>query len=347
MAEQVYGQISTDSEAPSAIITGTTLNPGTIYGNGATAQDLLDNGPKNELFLYADQTVTFKVKTNREMQIGLKAPLQGQGTAFELKVNDAVVVAAKDINTSVDMFYPLVGNTTNVTEYTVSVKNTGNGILSVTDLKICDDPGAAFVPLNIDNVKQILLDAGVENDEVPVADGWVLEESNWYYYRNGEKLTAQWLKDGAWYYLDVEGVMVTGWAKTDGKWYYFNDYGAMQTGWKYVDGKWYYLKSEMKTGWQYVGGIWYYLGTDGAMRTGWQYVGGVWYYLNSNGAMQTGWQNIGGKWYYLASNGAMQTGWIRQAGKWYYLNPTGEMVTGEQTIGGKSYSFDANGVWIA
>ena len=163
-ADQVYAAISTDSEAPAAVIT----YPADIYGTNATAQDLLDNGPKNELYLYKNQTLTFNVSTKRTMQIGLKAPA-GQTTVeakttvgsttstVDLINNDTGVVVADTISSTVDMFYTLVGTPAGSdTTYTVKIKNTGSNILSVTLLKICDDPNAAFVPLTIEDIETIL-----------------------------------------------------------------------------------------------------------------------------------------------------------------------------------------------
>ena len=71
-------------------------------------------------------------------------------------------------------------------------------------------------------------------------DGWVKENTSWFYLKDGVKATG-WVKDnGTWYYLNAEGVMQTGWVKDNGTWYYLNGSGAMQTGWYQVGGKWYY-----------------------------------------------------------------------------------------------------------
>ena len=165
MPEQVYGEISADTEAPiEAVILDNNTN---AYAGETNAQTLLDKGPKNELFLYKNQTLTFKVTTNREMQIGLKAPVAG--TSYTLKVDGKVVGTAKTaLNTSVDMFYT-VAEKANVNEkgrtLLVSITNTGDKILSVTDLKICDDPSFAFAPLTVDDIAAAM---GVaEEPEVP------------------------------------------------------------------------------------------------------------------------------------------------------------------------------------
>lgn len=119
----------------------------------ATIQDLLDNGPKNELFLFAGQTLTFKVTTSRAMQIGLKAPCGATGYTVAV---DGETVKSGTISTSTDMFYAL-GNTTGTEKtYTITITNSGSNILSVTDLKICDDPNAAFEALTSEDIELAL-----------------------------------------------------------------------------------------------------------------------------------------------------------------------------------------------
>lgn len=164
LAEQVYGTISTDSEKPTAIITSTE----DIYGDGATALDLLQNGPKNELFLYPGQALTFRVTTSRSMQIGLKAPRAATGYSLQYAVGSTVTPVATNapLATSVDMFYALNNPIGTENTYTVTVTNTGSDILSVTDLKICDDPNAAFAPVTVETIEQLLKDAGLSNAEV-------------------------------------------------------------------------------------------------------------------------------------------------------------------------------------
>ncbi len=157
--KEMVSQVYDAAAGASALITDESVT----YGSEETIQDLLDNGPKNELFLYAGQTLTFNVKTDRAMQIGLKAPRNA--TAYTLKYDSTTVASNKALNTSVDMFYELDNPIGTERTYTVSVTNTGSDILSVTDLKICDDPNAAFVPLTVDDIEYILTQAGVGGQE--------------------------------------------------------------------------------------------------------------------------------------------------------------------------------------
>ena len=53
-------------------------------------------------------------------------------------------------------------------QQTITIKNTGNNILSVTKLKVCDDPNA-LQPLSVDSVVSALYEAGLKDPEQPTA----------------------------------------------------------------------------------------------------------------------------------------------------------------------------------
>lgn len=187
IAKQVYAGISDDSEAPAAVITDIKA----IYGNDATARDLLDNGPKNELYLWPGQSLTFNVSTDRVMQLGLKAPTGNVNVDLTVDTvvnNDAGekietlsknTTSTKSLATTVDMFYE-IADAVDLTEQTyvdnkaVSVTHTvtitvNSGLLSVTKLKICDDPNAAFVALTQEDIENALLGIyGLTDDKTPV-----------------------------------------------------------------------------------------------------------------------------------------------------------------------------------
>lgn len=99
-----------------AVITDANLNTTT-----ENVQDLLDKGPKNELYLRENQAVTFKVKQN--VQIGLKA-LNGTVTYSMNNGED------QTLTSSTDMFYEAGSGTITITN-----KSEGNAILSVTKVK--------------------------------------------------------------------------------------------------------------------------------------------------------------------------------------------------------------------
>lgn len=172
MCDQVYNAI----DGASAIITSESVD----YANSSTLQDLLDNGPKNELYLWAGQKLTFSVTSSRALQIGLKAPAGETSYSLSYTVDGTTKAVADTTMTSTeDLFYALGNDIGTEQTYTITVTNNGANILSVTDLKICDDPSAAFAPLQEADIRNILLAAGYvdpdatdepEEPVVPTAD---------------------------------------------------------------------------------------------------------------------------------------------------------------------------------
>lgn len=159
MAGQVYNGNSIGDNSAIVIDANASTYP---TDNADYAQDLLDNGPKNELYLYGGQTLVFKVTTNRVMQLGLKAPTDTAN--FKLTVDGTE--QTKSLSTCVDMFYEIAGKADTETTHTVTIRNTGGKVLSVTLLKICDDPNAAFVPLTQDDIEGALLGIyGISREE--------------------------------------------------------------------------------------------------------------------------------------------------------------------------------------
>ena len=106
-----------------------------------------------------------------------------------------------------------------------------------------------------------ILNSNTEVKLVIRQENWVLTESGWEYYENGQK--------------------AVGWKEISGEWYYFNKNAIMQTGWVFVNSHWYYMNE------------------SGAMETGWVFVNSHWYYMDQWGAMQTGWVSVNGHWYYI------------------------------------------------
>lgn len=90
----------------------------------AQVKDLLDNGPKNELYLWPGQTVTFKLNAGITAQIGMHTV---QGNSVQYSVNDI----SGTMNSSTDMFYHTVSD-----EVTISANENNSGALSITLLKI-------------------------------------------------------------------------------------------------------------------------------------------------------------------------------------------------------------------
>lgn len=125
--------------------------------------DLLDNGPKNEIYLQPQQSLTFSINTTRVAQIGLKA--LNVGTTCTIKVGDEILEGwdGKSLNSSTDMFYKVLDkNPARTSAQSITITNTGSGILSITKLKICDDPNATLGTLTAEDLIPALVSLGFE-----------------------------------------------------------------------------------------------------------------------------------------------------------------------------------------
>lgn len=103
----------------------------TLFIDGAAEANITaykNYGPNNEVYLSNGQAITFTVPKNAKIasiQIGAKAP---DGSAAKMVVNNG---EAKDIQSATEMFYEIGTEGKNFT-----IANKGNGILSLTNLKI-------------------------------------------------------------------------------------------------------------------------------------------------------------------------------------------------------------------
>ena len=153
VGEQVYKDITAEAGTQSvqAVLT--------VNGDKLTEEqqkDLYENGPKNEVYLAKGSTLTFTVNTRREVQLGLK----GVNGAATCSINDGT---NKNVS-SVDMFYTIKNKDSRTDDTTITIQNTGNTILSVTKLKVCDDPNA-IQPLSVDSVVSALYAVGLKDPE--------------------------------------------------------------------------------------------------------------------------------------------------------------------------------------
>lgn len=159
-ANQIAENVISQVYAASNSTTGAVIMSNNAKLSTTDVQDLLDNGPKNEIYLQPNQALTFKVTTNRVVQIGLKA--LNQATTYTITGKDT----NQTLNASTDMFYEVKGKTDDATEQTITITNTGNGILSITELKICDDPNATLGELTAEDLIPALVSLGYEVEPV-------------------------------------------------------------------------------------------------------------------------------------------------------------------------------------
>ena len=205
-----------------------------------------------------------------------------------------------------------------------------------------------------------------KNVEIPSnsTPGWLLKEGDWYYYDlNGTRASGWRYIGNVWYYFNGDNISKPGvMSKSthqliNGNMFVFDASGAMQTGWILEPEGWYYADGSgaLANGWRYVNGAWYYL--DGSntehpylmLNNTKKTIAGCDYYFVNGGAMRTGWILEPEGWYYADGSGALANGWRYVNGAWHYLDGNNEeypglMVSGQdKVIAGEKYSFNPNG----
>lgn len=163
-ANQIAENVISQVHAASNSTTGAVITSDNASFSNTELQDLLDNGPKNEIYLQPNQALTFKITTNREVQVGLKA--LNQATGYEIKVGEQSVASNVNFSASTDMFYTVLNKAENETEQTITITNKGEGILSITKLKVCDDPNATLGELTAEDLIPALVSLGYEAEPV-------------------------------------------------------------------------------------------------------------------------------------------------------------------------------------
>lgn len=153
VGEQVYKDLTNDGTVASAMI---TVND---QFSAADQKALYENGPKNEVYLAKNASLTLSFETAREVQLGLKG-VNGNTTCSITKIG------TKEVSTT-DMFYTIKNKGVEGVQ-TITIQNTVDHILSVTKLKVCDDPNA-LQPLSVDSVVSALYAAGLKDPEQPTA----------------------------------------------------------------------------------------------------------------------------------------------------------------------------------
>lgn len=120
---------------------------------------LLDNGPKNELYLAKNQSVVFSLK--KAAQIGIKG-VNGN-TTYDMAIDDSTVKSGESVGTA-DMFYPVKAGT-------VVITNKGDNLLSITKIKAFNvaDATSLFAPLTEESLTAALVGLGYEKAPEPTA----------------------------------------------------------------------------------------------------------------------------------------------------------------------------------
>lgn len=101
---------------------------------GATLEKYEKEGPKNEVYLNAGDAIAFKVdgyQDGMKVMVGLSAPAKGQN-AGQVTMSSGNAKAPTAVNSAVDMYYNVTPNA----DGCVVIKNTGNSLISVTNVKV-------------------------------------------------------------------------------------------------------------------------------------------------------------------------------------------------------------------
>ncbi len=153
--EQVYTASEQDKIVSAVVV---DQNSDSIYSEN-DLQDLLDNGSKNELYLYRNQSLVMKL--NSAAQIGLKGV---NGIASYSVSGGTINGKTVDKVSTTDMFYP-------ITAGTVTITNTSDVVLSITKLKVCGgvSPTSLFAPLTEESLTAALVSLGYEKAPDPTA----------------------------------------------------------------------------------------------------------------------------------------------------------------------------------
>lgn len=147
-AEQIAKNTLSQVYSKAGTTTGAVVLSSSSYEDG-DAQDLLDNGPKNELYLRAGESVVFRV--DGSAQVGLKA--------LNADVNYTVNDNEADLTSSTDMYYKVEGSR-------VTITNNSGGILAITKVKVLGGAGT-FAALTEADLMPALMSLGFTAEETP------------------------------------------------------------------------------------------------------------------------------------------------------------------------------------
>ena len=149
--DQLMSQISNGIlfiDGADKIPTVNKKDDGSLGGIYETAFDAYKaNGPKNEIYLSQGQSIAFTVMNYQALknegakfQIGLSAPDKNKNTATVSGVSQTT------ISSQLDMYYDLVPNKVENGAATFIIKNEGQNLISVTDLKVSGSANKLTLP---------------------------------------------------------------------------------------------------------------------------------------------------------------------------------------------------------
>ena len=163
-ADQISGNIYSQIHATGGVASAVILDS-SVEENKTTPQDMLDNGPKNEIYLQPTQTLVFKLGSKvTSAQLGLSG-LNGS-TTVEITNGS---FGTRTVSTT-EMYYVISKQTSG--EQTFRVTNKGKNILSVTKLKVfgnINESTKTFASLTETDLTAALVGLGYEKAPEPTA----------------------------------------------------------------------------------------------------------------------------------------------------------------------------------
>lgn len=129
-----------------AIILSTSTNDGTTT---VVNEDMINNGPKNEIYLKANETIVMNVsnyESAKKIAVGLRN-LNGNNVTYSINGNEASA-----IDSTVDMYYDITSSIKDNAGKLV-ITNNGDGVLALTKLKVTglDDTSTASLASYVTN----------------------------------------------------------------------------------------------------------------------------------------------------------------------------------------------------
>jgi len=109
----------------------------------ATVNKMAEDGPKNELFLADGATVIFAVETGREVQVAMKG-VNGTGSV-NVTANDTT--KSISVLSTTEMYYKVLSRDGNNNKKTITITNNSGSVISITHVKVCDNPNAGLTTL--------------------------------------------------------------------------------------------------------------------------------------------------------------------------------------------------------
>lgn len=103
----------------------------------AKVENYKNYGPNNEVYLGNGQAISFKLPANTDIatiQIGAKSPNASNPSKAKMKVDINGTVSETEIGTATEMYYKISDNGN--AEQQVTIANTGDAILSLTNIKV-------------------------------------------------------------------------------------------------------------------------------------------------------------------------------------------------------------------